>query len=81
MQCFNYIQDCGKQLGFKLQPGVYETDKYYDAYFTLEIVNSENVRLTVGASWENRIANEFDKESLQDMINDLQFICDNMEKS
>ena len=61
-----------------LKFGTYKTNKYDKAYFTIR-VKRRLVELTIGAKPEDGVANIFNKECLQEMINDLQVICNAME--
>ena len=62
-----------------LKFGTYKTNKYDNAFFTMWIKEKGFIDLTVGAMPEHRVASTFNKESLQEMINDLQVICNAME--
>jgi hypothetical protein len=78
MGTFTDIREVGK--AFDLLPGTYTTEKYGNAYFTLEILPlAREVSIVVGANQKHRCASFFKKKDLQKMINDLQVVCDAME--
>ena len=64
-----------------LVEGEYGTSKYACAYFHLKVNSTSNINLVIGAEPKYKCAARFCKSSLQDMINDLQIICNAMEES